>query len=115
MKNMEKRRINMVLNQNQNTDSTITAKAKKMCAVNRKISAILSVTFFLPLIATPFKIYIYQTLQGLTPIGSTPAKGLCAEKFPDFFWHWGTKQKKLRVYVCQFSCKSNIDSLCEEI
>ena len=73
------------MNQNKNTDSAITSKAKKMCAINRKISAILSVIFFLQLIATPFKIYTCQALQGLTSIGITPSKGLCAENFSEFF------------------------------
>jgi hypothetical protein len=76
--------INLVMNQNKNTDSAITSKAKKRCAVNRKISEILSVIFFLQLIATPFKIYTCQALQGLTSIGITPLKGLCAEKFCSF-------------------------------
>jgi len=73
------------MNQNKNTDSAITSKAKKMCAVKRRISAMLSVTFFLQLIATPFKICICQALYGPASIGNTPTKKLCAEKFLSFF------------------------------
>ena len=52
-----------------------------MCAVNRRISAMLSVTFFLQLIATPLEIYMCQTLQGLASKGTLHRKGYAQKKF----------------------------------
>jgi hypothetical protein len=53
------RQINLVMNQNKKIDSAITSKAIKRCAANRKISAMLSVTFFLQLIAKLLSKFVY--------------------------------------------------------
>ena len=46
------------MSQNRNTDSTIASNARKRYAAKRRTSAMLSVSFFLQDIATPFEIIV---------------------------------------------------------
>jgi hypothetical protein len=84
-----KRQVNMITNQNKNTDSAITSKAMKSCAVKRRTSAMFSVIFFLHDICVPFKIMVSFRFGRLYNVllskRNTPSKRVCAEKFPDFF------------------------------